>query len=352
MKRSVFLDGEDYRFFKGDCMSILKDLPTGSVDCVITSPPYWKMREYSISSRMSRYMIGNETTPAEYTERLKNVFSEVRRVLSKTGSLWLNIGDKYLDKDMVGLPWMVALALKQDGWILRNDVIWNKMKGTQSSKDRLRNTHEYLFHFVKSKSYYYDMDSVRIKPVLKPKKLNGRITSATGVSGTKYRIAISESDDLTATEKRNALNALETALDEMRSGKIVDFRMTIRGKQRVYHSDRGSISGRAKELEQKGFFVIKMGAAGYPPSTIWNIVPEDVWRRDNHCAVFPTELLVVPIKATCPKNGTVLDPFMGTGSTVAAAVSMNRRGAGIELSGNYIKTAKSRMVLLDSRGAV
>lgn len=332
-------------------MSVLKSLPTGSVDCIITSPPYWRMREYSVSSKMSKYMIGNEATPTEYTDRLRKIFVEAWRVLSKTGSLWLNIGDKYVDKDMVGLPWMVALALKQDGWILRNDVIWNKMKGTQSSKDRLRNTHEYMFHFVKSKSYYYNMDSVRIRPLHKPKKLNGRITSVTGVSGTKYRSSIAESDDLTAAEKRNALNALETALDEMRSGKVVDFRMIIRGKQRVYHSDRGSISGRAKELEQKGFFVLKTSAAGYLPSTVWNIVPEDAQRRDNHCAVFPTELLMVPIKATCPENGTVLDPFMGTGSTVVAAVSMNRRGAGIELSSNYINTAKSRMALLDSRGS-
>lgn len=121
-----------------------------------------------------------------------------------------------------------------------------------------------------------------------------------------------------------------------------DFRMTIRGVQRAWHSNNTEISGRAKELQNKGFYIMKMGSMGYIPGDIWNIVPEDTWRKDSHCAVFPEELLRIPILATCPTGGIVLDPFSGTGSTVAA-VRLGRRGIGIDLSSEYITVAQQRM---------
>ena len=343
-------DENRFRLIHGDCLTHLSKLPSKSVNCVITSPPYWQQREYDVEECMEKYMVGVEQTPEEYVDRLRRIFYEVKRVLTQDGSLWLNIGDKYVNKDLVGLPWMVALALKKDGWILRNDIIWNKMKGTQSSKDRLHAIHEYLFHFVKSKSYYYDRKPILIKPAKKPRVTNGRIQSATGVSGVRYRQKIAESESLTQSEKREAIVALDRVLEEMKEGKLVDFRMTIRGGQRVYHGSKASKSGRSRELENKGYFVIKMGAAGYMPNTIWNIVPEDEWRRDDHCAVFPTALLEIPIMATCPQDGIVLDPFMGTGSAVVAAVSMGRKGLGMEISENYVMTAESRLALLSYDG--
>ena len=339
-----FFKDKSYKFIHNDCLSELSNFPSNSVNCVITSPPYWKMREYDISIKNRKYMIGNESAPEIYRDKLINIFSEVKRILVDDGSLWLNIGDKYMNKDMIGLPWMVALALKQDGWILRNDIIWNKMKGTQSSKDRLRMIHEYIFHFVKSKSYFYDRKAILCKPKKKPMKLNGRFVSYTGVSGTKYRKIIKNSKILTIKEKNNALKELDSTIKEMQDDKIIDFRMYIRGQQRVYHSNKKSISGRAKELEQKGFFMIKTNSGGFPPNTIWNIVPEDTWRTDDHHAVFPIELLKIPINSTCPKNGIILDPFMGTGSTIKAAIDMGRRGIGIELSNNYIKVARQNML--------
>jgi len=141
----------------------------------------------------------------------------------------------------------------------------------------------------------------------------------------------------------NALNALNETLEEMRNGEVVDFRMTIRGAQRTYHSESKKVSGRAKELNEKGYFIIKMRKKGFLPSDIWRIVPEDTWRKDTHCDVFPEELLINPILSTCPIGGIVLDPFSGTGGTVHAAVSLNRRGIGIDLSNQYTEIAKKRM---------
>lgn len=340
-----------YRLIHGDCLAALRRLPDCSVNCIVTSPPYWRQREYSVAPSMKQFLIGQESTPEGYVDRLVDVFRESRRVLADDGSMWLNIGDKYVDKGMVGLPWMVALALKRDGWILRNDVVWNKMKGTQSPRDRLRTMHEYVFHFVKSKKYYYDRKAILVKPRGAPIMSNGKIRSATGVSGSRYREKIQRSSNLTAREKKEALAELDRAISDMKKGKIVDFRMTIRGGQRVYHGSRASISGRAKELQGRGYFMIRMSADGYLPTTVWNIVPEDVQRGDDHCAVFPIELLRVPILSTCPPGGVVLDPFVGTGSTVIAAMTMGRCGVGVDVSKMYVKTAESRIKLLDGLGA-
>ena len=223
----------------GDCESVMCNMSDGSANCVVTSPPYWRQREYDADPDLAGFQIGNEPDPETYAKNLGRVFRVVKRVLADNGSLWLNLGDKYVDKDLVGLPWMVAFALKRDGWILRNDIIWNKMKGTQSAKDRMRCTHEYIFHFVKSKQYWYDREAILHVPNSKPRTIRGTLVSATGVSGVKYREAITESVSLTAAEKSSAMTALDDTLAEMKSGMIVDFRMTIRGGQRAYHGDRG-----------------------------------------------------------------------------------------------------------------
>ena len=335
-----------YELHLGDCESVMAGMKAGSVNCVVTSPPYWQQREYDVDHDFAQFVVGNEPDPESYVERIRQIFHAVKRVLADDGSLWLNLGDKYVNKDLVGLPWMAALALKRDGWILRNDIIWNKMKGTQSSKDRLRDTHEYLFHFVKSRSYWYDRDAILQVPNSKPRYVKGQLVSATGVSGVRYRKAITESVELTRVEKAQALKELDGTLGEMEAGEIVDFRMTIRGVQRIYHSNKSAVSGRAKELANRGFYIVKMKASGHAPSTVWNIPSEGTQRRDDHCAVFPTDLIAVPIRATCPVGGTVLDPFMGTGSTIIAAVDLGRRGVGIDISEDYISTTRER---LDSR---
>jgi DNA modification methylase len=338
---SVLQGKKTHIFITGDALEVLKTLPENTIDCVVTSPPYWQLREYDNNENPKE--IGNEADFMQYVDNLTLVFNEIKRILTNQGSLWLNLGDKYNNKALMGMPWRVALSLMDSGWILRNDVIWDQMKGTQSCKDRLRDVYEHIFHFVKEKKYYYDHNEIRIRPVRKAKKYNGELVSATGVSGKKYRQQIENSESLSKEEKAVAMKALEDTLADMEEGVIVDFRMTIRGQQRTYHSDNQNVSGRAKELATKGYFILRMGANGHIPSDIWRIAPEDTWRTDAHYAVFPEELLLNPIKATCPIDGIVLDPFSGTGSTVYTAVKIKRRGIGIDLSEQYNETAKERM---------
>lgn len=340
---SVIKGTHRYGFLNGNAADVLRRMPEESVDCIITSPPYWAQREYDIDLEDKEFEIGREDDYSKYVEALREVFSEAKRVLKKEGSLWLNIGDKYHNKALMGMPWRVALSLMDDGWIMRNDIIWDKMKGTQSCKDRFRDVYEHFFHFVKNGRYYYDADSIRVVSPKKPKKVNGEIVSATGVSGKRYRRLIEESTELTDTEKTEATKALDETLRQLTDGEIVDFRMTIRGNQRTYHSDNTNVSGRAKELAQRGYFIMKMSSKGFLPSDIWRITPEDTWRKDEHYAVFPEELLQNPILATCPSDGVVLDVFSGTGSTVAAALKLGRRGIGIDLSNKYINIAKERV---------
>ena len=340
---SVINGDQRFGFLNGNSSDVLRLLPNESVNCIITSPPYWAQREYDIDEEDKEMEIGREEDHGEYVRSLREVFKEAKRVLKKDGSLWLNIGDKYHNKALMGMPWRVALSLMDDGWILRNDIIWDKMKGTQSCRDRFRDVYEHFFHFVKSPKYYYDADSIRVISPKKPKKINGEMVSATGVSGKRYKKLIEESTELTAEEKSAASKALEETLTQLMNGEIVDFRMTLRGTQRTYHSDNSHVSGRAKELENKGFFIMKMSSKGFLPSDIWRITPEDTWRKDEHYAVFPEELLQNPILATCPHNGIVLDTFSGTGSTVAAALKLGRKGIGIDLSNKYIDIAKRRV---------
>lgn len=322
----------------GDALSILRTLPASSVDMCMTSPPYWGHREYDTGG------IGQEPTYPAYIASLIAILDEVRRVLKPEGSLWLNLGDTYRDKSLIGVPWRVAIALiDEGGWMLRNDVVWNKVKGApDQSKDKLRNIHEYVFHFVKQRSYFYDVDAIRLKP-RSSSVVNGSVVSATGVTGIRYKRQIELSTSLTPSEKVAALDGLNNILEDVRAQRISDFRMVIRGQQRATHSDSVKLSGRAKELQTKGFYFLKYHPNGSKPSDVWDIVPEDTQKRDAHFAPYPVDLCRIPILATCPKGGTVLDPFCGTGTTLLAASALGRNGIGIDVSPTYADMTKSRL---------
>nr|WP_255500959.1 site-specific DNA-methyltransferase [Caulobacter sp. 17J80-11] len=304
----------------------------------MTSPPYWGHREYDAAG------IGEEESPSGYVRSLIAILSEVRRVLKPTGSLWLNIGDTYRDKGLCGIPWRVALSLvDEQGWILRNEVIWNKVKGApDNSKDKLRNIHEQLFHFVKSKNYYYDADAIRSAPQ-KSKVVNGSVVSATGVSGVRYKRQIELSTVLSPAEKVSALDALNVVLEDVRAGRISDFRMIIRGQQRTTHSDSLKVSGRAKEIRDKGYYFLKYHPNGSKPSDVWDILPEDTQKREAHFAPYPQDLCRIPILATCPPDGVVLDPFCGTGTTLSVASAFGRRAIGIDISETYVGLSMERL---------
>ena len=321
----------------GDAANVLRELPDACIDCAMTSPPYWGKREYANGG------IGLEGNYYDYICNLTAVFLELKRVLKPEGSFWLNIGDSYLKKGLVGIPWRVALELTdQQGWLLRNSIIWNKVKsGMDTTKDRLGNVHENVFHFVKRPKYYYDVDAIRSKP-RKAKVVNGAVVSATGVSGVRYRRQLELSTALSESEKAKAFDALDAMLIDVAEGRIADFRMVIRGQQRVTHSDSKKVSGRAKELHEKGFYFLRYHPFGSKPADVWDIIPEDKQNRKLHFAPYPLDLCRIPLLATCPPGGIVLDPFAGTGTTLLAARNLARKSIGIDISKDYLEVAQQR----------
>ena len=324
-------------FYVGDAFTILESFPDDCIDCCITSPPYWNKRQYANGG------IGLETDYNDYIHNLIEVFMQVYRVLKPSGSFWLNLGDTYYQKSLLNIPWRVSIALTEKGWILRNTVIWNKIKGgLDNTNDRLRNIYEPVFHFVKkSKNYYYNIDSIRNTPKT-AKVANGAVISATGVTGVKYKRKIELSTELTDDQKKNAYEALDHILQQIKDGELSDFRMIIKGSQRTTHSDSELVSGRAKELHEKGFYFLKYHPKGSKPSDIWDIIPEDTQGRASHFAPYPSDLCRTPIILTCPPNGIVLDPFVGTGTSCLVAMNYNRKSIGIDIANEYISIAKQR----------
>lgn len=325
-------------FLCGSALEGLRQLPDRSIDFAMTSPPYWGQRRYATDG------LGLEPDWRDYVTALTAVFGELHRVLKGPGSFWLNLGDSYASKRLLGIPWRVALALTdQQGWILRNDVIWNKIKGgPDNARDKLGSHHEYIFHFVKQpRGYFYDVDAIRLDP-RKSQIRNGAVISATGVSGIRYRRQIDLSTRLTAEEKARAVAALDQMLRRMAAGEIADFRMIIRGQQRATHSDSEQVSGRARELREKGFYFLRYHPRGSKPRDVWDILPEDTQRRTAHFAPYPEDLCKIPLLATCPREGIALDPFCGTGTTNLVAFRLGRKSVGIDVSGEYLSLARAR----------
>ena len=326
-------------FICGDSSEILKSFPGNTVDMIMTSPPYWGKREYDNMNG-----IGLERDFKEYIDNLLCITSELHRVLKPTGSFWLNIGDSYSCKKLLGIPWRVALRMcDEQEWILRNSVVWNKIKGSpDNSKDKLRNVHENLFHFVKTKKYYYDVSMARKKP-MKAKVQNGAVVSATGVTGVRYKRQIELSTMLSVEQKQSAFYDLGCILEQVKTGEIADFRMIIKGQQRTTHSDSTKISGRAKELEIKGYYFLKYHPDGAKMGDVWDIIPEDTQGRKMHFAPYPADLCRTPILTTCPADGIILDPFCGTGTTMAVAFENGRKSVGIDIVRRYVDYAGERV---------
>lgn len=326
-------------FLHGDALNILSHFPDNCIDCVVTSPPYYMKRQYLGGG------IGLESTYQEYIDNLLAIVKEIYRVLKPTGSFWLNIGDSYKNKQLLNIPYRVAIRMQDEQkWILRNTVVWDKMKGAMSqSKDSLGCEYEPMFHFVKRKNgYYYDSDSVRKKP-RKAHVENGAVVSATGVTGVRYRRKIELSTELTAEQKENAYRTLDEVLERIKKGELSDFRMIIKGaNQRVTNGNTIKLSGRAKELQDKGFYFLFYNPNGSMISDVWQIIPEDTQGRKVHFAPFPEDLVKTPIILTCPPNGIVLDPFVGTGTTSYVSAQLNRKSIGIDMAQEYLEIAESR----------
>ena len=302
--------------FCGDALDVLRTLPDNSVHCCITSPPYYALRDYGVDGQ-----IGREDTPAQYVARLTEVFSEVRRVLLPSGTLWLNIADTYcgtgskgdhLDpknpsgrngqcvslaqrvenvkaKDMIGIPWMLAFALRDRGWYLRSDIIWQKANPMpESCKDRPSRCYEHVFLLTKSRSYYYDAAAIA-EPVaestpMRMRRKFGKNKYSAGIPGQAHQ----------------HLN------DYRPNGYAEEDIPLLRNKRDVWQI---------------------------------NSVPY----KGAHFAAYPPKLVETCLLAGCPQDGIVLDPFLGSGTTAAVAKQMGRHYIGVELNPDYCELAKQRI---------
>lgn len=308
----------NYQLLLGDNRTVLRTLPDQSVHCIVTSPPYYGLRDYGVDGQ-----IGLEATPEQYVAELVNVFRECWRVLRDDGTLWLNLGDSYAGywgdkkakeegrpssadtngwtngfnmnarpsfhsafqgtgikpKDLIGIPWLVAFALRADGWYLRSDIIWHKPNPMpESVTDRPTKAHEYIFLLTKSQRYYYDAEAVKEAVSL-------------GTHGGSW----------TEGGKK------QTALGQQRGGML----------------GNSPLSGYRNRR------------------SVWTVAT--VPYSGAHFATFPPALIEPCILAGCPEGGTVLDPFNGSGTTGAVACAHNRNYIGIDLSADYIELSHVRI---------
>lgn len=322
-------------FYTGDARKILEVLPDKSVHCTVTSPPYYGLRDYGVDGQL-----GLEKTPEEYVSNLVEVFREVRRVLRDDGTLWLNLGDSYAsggrggggsftderrawknnseargwksappglkNKDLVGIPWMVAFALRADGWYLRTDIIWEKPNAMPSSvMDRPTRSHEYIFLFSKSSRYYYDAESIKESA----KEWSGQSAIFERSGPVSEHIIPGQ---LAAQHRKNRSGNKERKLGPARG--------------RPDSHIGGSIPWEGNTRNKR---------------TVWNIATKPF--KGAHFAVFPPELVKPCILAGCPEGGTVLDPFGGSGTVLWVASQLGRDSIYIDLKPEYVEMAKSRV---------
>lgn len=300
--------------YNQDCIEGLKTIPDNSVNCCVTSPPYYGLRDYGVDDQ-----IGLEDTPKQYVEKMVAVFREVRRVLMDDGTLWLNLGDSYNSapsgnnkpsgfqqnrsnvlfgsnaqkngfnkmtkglkpKDLIGIPWMVAFALRADGWYLRQDIIWHKPNPMpESVTDRCTKSHEYIFLMSKSQRYYYDYEVIQEKTVTTGVHTNKKYTGNSSIYAGNHPNANSGLASMEIGENKNK-------------------------------------------------------------RSVWTVSVKPF--KEAHFATFPPDLIVDCIKAGCPENGIVLDPFMGAGTTAVVARKLNRNYIGFELNPDYCKIQDRRI---------
>ena len=321
-------------------------LADGSVNCVVTSPPYYGLRDYNVDGQ-----IGLEQTPDEYVADLVQVFREVWRVLRDDGTLWLNLGDSYAsmksrysqkaqtlnggkpqdnefhgnkpdlyhhrelglkDKDLIGIPWMVAFALRADGWYLRQDIIWAKPNPMpESVRDRCTKAHEYVFLLSKSSHYYYDYEAV-----LEP---------ATGFDGRKD------------TKFKGSKKSYDGV---MPGGKPQSFARN--GHERWRYKNLQEDGQQPNTMHLKRLEGEEYVSPVRNRRSVWT-VPTTPY-KGAHYATFPPKLIEPMILAGCPAGGIVLDPFVGSGTTVMVANKLGRNGIGLDLNFQYLReNAKKRL---------
>ncbi len=331
------------RIITGDCRDMLATLPDASVHCCVTSPPYFGLRDYGHAGQM-----GLEPTPDEYVAGMVEVFREVRRVLRDDATLWLNIGDSYAangprtngngnsggigrpeqttmmnkalgmnlpalhhgckQKDLIGIPWMLAFALRADGWYLRQDIIWSKPNPMpESVRDRCTKAHEYIFMLSKSPRYYYDQVAIA-----EPAIYSGLV----GQDANGFKNPMNFSG-------KHAENP------EIRGERKTD-KQRGHGRRHDGFNDRWDAMTREEQC-----------SGTRNKRSVWEVATQPF--SEAHFATFPPALIEPCILAGCPKGGTVLDPFGGAGTTGLVADRLQRDAILIEINPEYAAIAQRRL---------
>lgn len=312
------------RIMIGDCRELASSFADESIQTIITSPPYFNMRNYGMEGQ-----VGLEDTPKAFIRALCEVFDAYRPKLKKGGSLFVNLNDKYNNrKSLMMIPYWFAHQMTKRGWILRNQIMWVKPNYQPSPvKDRLVNAHEPVFHFVKSKSYDYDMDFLR-QPTVDEK---GDDVAQRVFDRFTKRVAESP---LTDEQKDNARSKLNDLREEGRLDKGARLRLNDGTTKASFGGDM-KLSGRAKELHTKGFYFLTNNPKGRTPPDILNVNVKA--HRGLHEAPFPEQLVEPLIRLTSNEGDVVFDPFLGTGTTVVVAERLNRIGMGCELNSDFLR---------------
>ncbi len=352
-----------------ECLKGLKLLPDESVDCIITSPPYYALRDYKVNGQ-----IGLEKTPDLYCQKIVEVFRECRRVLKNQGTLWLNIGDSYAGswgnyspnsntplegwtderydrrayddrtwrppnsykieglktKDLIGIPWLVAFALRADGWWLRQDIIWNKPNPMpESITDRCTKSHEYIFLLSKSKRYYYDHVAIMTD------------ISQTSINRLNQNIENQKGSDRVPNKTNGTMKAKASwngsSFDKGKTGEMKQ----TNGHRKSGNKERKDRPGAPEHNKSNQKGSVPWEGMKANKKSVWTVTTKPF--KEAHFATFPEELIIDCIKAGCPENGIVLDPFMGAGTTALVARKLNRNFIGFELNPEYIKIALKRI---------
>lgn len=362
------------RVLTGDCLTLLPTLEAGSVQTCVTSPPYYGLRDYGVGGQ-----IGLERTPDEYVARLVDVFRAVRRVLKPDGTVWVNLGDSYAadrggtgmpaetlaggtgdpkrgrprngqrqahrdapsiglkHKDLMGIPWRVAFALRADGWYLRRDIIWAKPNGMpESVRDRPTSSHEYVFLLTKSARYFYDTDAARTPPA--PSSETRLVQNVEAQAGSARANGGGKTNGpMKAVQRKAHGSTLEGAPHGRHAlGEAIPLRERRSDKQRGHGRVHAGFNDRWDKMERS-----EQRAQGSNLRSVWWIAPAQY--REAHFAVMPIGIAEICITAGSRPGDTVLDPFGGAGTTGLVADRLGRNAILVELNPAYSAMAKERI---------
>lgn len=304
---AVFYADDSVTLHQGDAVAVLRSLPDRSVDCCVTSPPYFKLRDYGVDGQY-----GLEGSPGEYVATMRSVFAEVRRVLADDGTLWLNIGDSLINGELQMIPARVAIGLQDDGWLLCMENIWRRASKAEPLRRRSTLTHEQVYQFGRTPRYYYDAAAV---------------AEPTGVADRPQRRRAQQLFDAAGLGPEHVAAMRSVGMTDAGKGqRQTGYGRNDAGKQALADEAKAALGGYYREF---------LTGDKKNRRSVWTFDGEQ--GEDGHPAPFPVELAERCILAGCKPGGVVLDPFSGSGTTGLAASRHGRRYVGIDLSPDYLR---------------